>query len=231
MRDRPTLLITRPEEGAARLAAAARARFGADFALLIAPLTRIVPTGAALPEADVLIFTSEQAVRFAGNGRPAYCVGARTAVAARAAGFVAIEGPGTAEGLSALILAQHPAGRIVHARGAEAALPLAQALAAAGLPAQEAIIYRQESAALSPEAAALLQGTGPVLVPVFSARGAARFAAAAAGARAPLWIAAISDAAAQPCAALHPARLEIAARPDLEGVLAAMSRCLGDLPG
>ena len=79
MRDRPTLLITRPEEGAARLAAAARARFGADFPLLIAPLTRIVPTGAALPEADVLIFTSEQAVRFAGNGRPAYCVGARTA--------------------------------------------------------------------------------------------------------------------------------------------------------
>jgi uroporphyrinogen-III synthase len=127
-------------------------------------------------------------------------VGARTAGAARAAGFVAIEGPGTAEGLSALILAQHPAGRIVHARGAEAALPLAQALAAAGLPAQEAIIYRQESAALSPEAA-------------------------------PLWVAAISDAAAQPGAALHPARLEIAARPDLEGVLAAMSRCLGDLPG
>lgn len=229
MRFRPTVLVTRPAEGAARFAAAFRARFGADWPVVISPLTAIVPTGTPLPAAEILVFTSERGVVLRGDGRPAYCVGARTAQAAQAAGFRAIEGPGDARGLCALIVAQHPAGRILHARGSESAWPVTETLNRAGLRASEAIVYRQEDLVLSAVAIDILMRPEPILLPLFSPRGAARFRAAAGETRAAILGAAISEATAHACAGF--ARLEIAPSPDQNGVLDAMTRLLQDQAG
>ncbi len=89
---RPLLLSTRPADEAARCRAAAN-RVGFD--LLSAPLLRIVPLPARIPDGnfDALLFTSPRAphptVALAPELRrlPVICVGPRTAEVARAAGF------------------------------------------------------------------------------------------------------------------------------------------------
>lgn len=225
----PTVLVTRPAEAAERFAQAFRARFGAEWPVVISPLTAIAATGAPVPDADVIIFTSERGVVLRGDGRLAYCVGARTAAAATAAGFRAITGPGEAAGLCAQILADRPQGRLLHIRGAEAAMTVAAHLSGAGLITQEVIVYRQEDLPLSAEALAILSGDRPILLPLFSPRGAARFTACAESARAPLWVAAISAATAGACAKYQ--RLEIASTPDQTGILDAMTRLLQDQAG
>jgi uroporphyrinogen-III synthase len=100
---------------------------------------------------------------------------------------------------------------------------VAARLAALGLPAAEAVVYDQRPQPLTPAARAWLAGARPVIVPLFSPRSAALFAAEAAGAAAPLRIAALSAAvaAAAPPAAL----LAVAARPDA----AAMSDLVDSL--
>ena len=71
---RPPLLLTRPRAGSERFAAQFRARMGADWPVVIAPLLETAPTGADLPAANALILTSEQAVKpraeSALSGRP-----------------------------------------------------------------------------------------------------------------------------------------------------------------
>ena len=228
---RPPLLLTRPRAGSERFAAQFRARFGADWPVLISPLTETRPTGAEVPAAEALIFTSEQAVApviAAGPaaGRRAYCVGARTAQVARAAGFEVIEGPGEARGLAALILAQHRGGRLLHARGREVVAPLADWLNSAGTETVEAVVYAQEALPLSDAARDLLVRAPVVLAPVFSPRSGQLLAQAVSGARAALWLAPISAAAAEGCADIA-ARIEVAPTPDAAGVLSALARLLG----
>ena len=89
------LLMTRPEPAARRfvveLLAALPPSLAGTLRPVYAPLMRIDP----LPVADLpgdpggVIFTSANGVACAGidAGPPAYCVGARTAAAARAAGW------------------------------------------------------------------------------------------------------------------------------------------------
>ncbi|QHL90208.1 uroporphyrinogen III synthase HEM4 [Sphingomonas changnyeongensis] len=102
-----TLLVLRPQPGAAATAARARA-LGLDP--VIAPLFRIVPRAWALPDArfDALLMTSANAARAIGTapaglaGLPLYAVGHATAEAAAAAGFVDIRtGPGDVAGTAA----------------------------------------------------------------------------------------------------------------------------------
>ena len=90
---RPVLLLTRPELQSQRFAAQFRQRFGADWPIVIAPLMALVVTAPVPDLASFagLILSSESAVAMlAGSGQkvtmPCYCVGARTADAARALG-------------------------------------------------------------------------------------------------------------------------------------------------
>lgn len=198
---------------------------------MIAPLLQIVPTGVEVPQAEALIFTSEQAVgpvvaSTPALGRLAYCVGERTAVAAREAGFEAVIGPGDAAALCALIIAHHRGGALVHARGKERAFALAEALNLAGIETKDTVVYHQEPCALTAQAEALLHAAGPVLVPVFSPNAGRRVVQAAKGALAPLHLAAISQAAAEACAGLAVERVEIAPKPNAQGVLAALERLI-----
>ena len=88
-----TLAVLRPEPGNAATVARARA---AGFATLSLPVFAVVPLAWDVPDPadyDALILTSANAVRHAGAGLdrlrvlPVFAVGARTAAAARAAGF------------------------------------------------------------------------------------------------------------------------------------------------
>ena len=221
---RPRLLLTRPKAGSERFARAARARLGEDWPITIAPLLETEPTGADLPAANALIFTSEQAVapvaRSAAHaGMPVFCVGGRTAEVARQAGFAVQDTAPNAETLCAQILAAPDCGVLLHARGNESAFPLAERLNAEGRVAREAIVYAQKPQPLGAEARQLLAGTEPLLVPIFSPNSGRLLAATAADARAPLRVVAISEAAAAACAGLPMATLRVASTPTADALL------------
>lgn len=186
----PVVLITRPRPAAERFAGQI-AGLGLDR--VIAPLMRIVPVAhdaAQVAAARGVVLTSENAVPFAGGGRgrPAICVGPRTAEQARAAGFDVTEGPGDAARMMPLLDGLGPGW--VHVRGARVA---------AELPVPGVVVYDQQALPLPPEGAAVLNGTAPVILPLFSPRAAALAAAAVSAQRPPggpaLWLIPISAAA------------------------------------
>lgn len=226
---RPTLLLTRPEAASRRFAAAFAARFGTGIPVLVAPLMALRPCPLdQAPEAEAAILTSEAgatALAAASDWRaPAFCVGARTAAAARTAGFPVAAVAADAAALLPLLRGAAPR-HLLHARGRHAAFDFKGVLDPEGFTVAEAVIYDQPALPLSPAARALLDRPAPVLLPVFSPRSARLFAEAAGQPTAPLCVAAMSPAvtAALP---LAPAALETAPQPDAEGMLAALGRLL-----
>lgn len=221
----PVVLITRPRTAALRFAAQIA---GLGLPTVIAPLMRIVPLAhdrAAVAAARGLVFTSENAVPYAGQGRgrPAICVGPRTAAAARAAGFAVREGGGDAARLMPMLSGLGPGW--LHLRGAHAA---------AELPVPAIAVYDQQAAPLDGQAAAVLAGPAPVILPLFSPRSAALAARATAGAgAAPLWTAFISAAAAAawdlalPPAAVPPAQRATAPHPNAASMCDTLARMVG----
>ncbi len=232
------LLLTRPRTQSERFARETLAALGREIPVLIAPLIEIVPRALAVDPspAQALIFTSENGVAgFAGAETrrhwPVWCVGTRTAAAARSVGFAQITtAGGDAEALVAEILTARPAGPLLHLRGQHAAGDIAGWLTAAGLPTTEAVIYDQQARELSAEARALLADpAAEVLLPLFSPRSTVLLAEAAAGAAARLHPVAISPAAAEvwngsAAGAGRPAR--IAATPDARAMIAELQAVL-----
>jgi uroporphyrinogen-III synthase len=232
--ERPVLLITRPEPGAGRFTAEAARRWGDRLRIVASPLMAPEWLDPAPPPAQAagLIFTSEAGVaglaRLApGLALPAFCVGARTAAAAAAAGHRPDAAEADAEALIAALIARRPPMPLIHARGVDSRGDVAARLTAAGLPTSELIVYRQAPRPLDAAARAALAGTAPVIVPLFSPRSARLFADAAQEATAPLHLAAISVAAALPIPA---AARVIAATPDGPGMSAAIDSLLAALP-
>ncbi|MDT8857562.1 uroporphyrinogen-III synthase [Paracoccaceae bacterium Fryx2] len=232
----PAILLTRPAEQGDRFAAALRARFGDSLRCVAAPM--LVPRyfAPALPQTpvDALIFTSETGVAaFARlSADPvlaritrAWCVGDRTAKAARDCGLTAISAKGDADALLEAIVAAGETGPLLHLRGAEVRGDLAGMLTARGIPTDQAVVYAQESAALTPDALHLLRQGAPVVVPLFSPRSASLFTAAAqqAGTSAPLWVAALSPTVAEAAGGLQPARMVTAGRPDSDAMQEAVA--------
>lgn len=225
---RPTILLTRPEPQSRRFAA--RLAEVCDLPVLVAPLMQVRFLAPNLDEVPYqgLIFTSETGVQaslpLAANlPRRAYCVGRRTAEVAAAAGFDATSADGDAAALAAMLLAAPPPGPVLHLRGAETRGGLAETLTKGGLVTHEAIVYDQESRPLDPAARTLLQGTEPVILPLFSPRSARLAAAEMPQPHAPLWVVALSPAVADAAAALRPVRRETARRPDADAMLAALA--------
>ena len=212
----PLLLLTRPEPASHRFAAEAAAL---GLEVVISPVLRIVPVAhdsARLAVAKGLVFTSENAVPFAGEGRgrPAICVGPRSAEVARAAGFDAVAGPGDALRLIPMLgdLGEgwlHPHGTHI----------------AKVLPVPGMAVYDQLPVAPNAQALAALAGDRPVLVPLFSPRSARLLSDAARAARAPLWVAPISAAAWESWTA-PAARHAVAPTPDAPGILQALRELL-----
>jgi uroporphyrinogen-III synthase len=221
----PMLLLTRPEPAARRFLAELELAAGRHVPALIAPLLRIDEMTPPRPELSpaALILTSERGARGAARmgyaGLPAWCVGPRTAQAARGAGLIPREGGGFAEALLAEILAAPDEGPLLHLRGDHQRGDLVARLRAAGRDCAQAVVYAQSARPAPVEARALLDGTAPVLAPVFSPRSAALLAGCAPVA-APLTLVAISAAAAAALAPLG-GRVVTATRPDAEAMIDA----------
>jgi uroporphyrinogen-III synthase len=229
--EKPILLLTRPRASSEAFARQFHERFGADWPVIVSPLLEISPLDATIPPADALIFTSQHGVsafaaRENADGRIAYCVGARTAQAAQAAGFKAIAGEGGAEALVPVIAGAHRGGSLLHARGKEVAFDVAKVLNQAGIETKTVILYRQRALPLSAAAITALAGKAGLLVPLFSPNSARAFHVALPEPHAPLFVAAISAAVAQSYAPAAHDRIETASSPDANGVLDAISSLL-----
>ena len=226
----PTLLLTRPAPQSQRFAQQLRARLG-DVAVVISPLMQTEFHQPALPARhfQAVIFTSETGVEAAMRLQAnlptrAFCVGNRTAQAARAGGFAALSADGEVKALAAMILASGIKGPVLHLRGADSAGDLAGILTNAGLETVSLIVYSQNPTALSAMAKDVIESGAPILIPIFSPRSARLLAQAlpktAVG---PLWIVAISKAAAAEAEALGPAFMTVSAHPDGENMLHAVA--------
>ncbi|QXT40146.1 uroporphyrinogen-III synthase [Gymnodinialimonas ceratoperidinii] len=189
----PTLLLTRPRPASERFA---RGLTGVE--IVIAPLMEIVGTGARveLNGVDGLILTSEAAVGFLPPSTlPAYCVGPRTATAARAAGLQAEVAGLTADELVENLTARPPHDRLLHVHGTQTRGDVAARLANAGLSVAEVAAYDQRR--LPPSEVFSEALTRPhLIVPLFSPRSASIFAEAAPSLRADTRLVALSDAVA-----------------------------------
>lgn len=226
----PTILLTRPS--------AQSQRFARDLAqvtalpVVIAPLMAPVFLIPEVPDRPyrAVILTSETGSQAAGRMRAqlpvrAYCVGERTAAAARQHGFDALLAGGDAVALIESIAALGETGPLLHLRGRDSRGEVAETLTKRRIVTDEAVIYDQQEQPLSAEARGLLAGDAPVIVPLFSPRSARLFAAQAGQARA-LWLAALSPAVAGALGDLPRLGLEIAETPDARSMLLAVQRLI-----
>jgi uroporphyrinogen-III synthase len=221
------LLVTRPEPGASRTAQAVRAR---GHAVLAAPLLRIEALEPAFGACAGVLITSANAARaIAPHPRiaelctlPLIAVGARTAEAARAAGFTQVEAAlGAVSDLAALAGSRFRRGaRLLHLAGEDRAGDLAGDLGAAGVAVETVTVYRAVAVAdLPTEAAAALAGgtlDGALHYSQRSAATALRLAERA-GVLNPLLNLAqycLSGEVAVPLHAAGAARVAVAPRPD-----------------
>lgn len=172
---KPHIILTRPLAQAQRFGASLAETLGDAAVVIESPLLQINPVEFGdVPDKGDVIFTSENGVAgfLAGakvGERKAFCVGDRTAEAAREAGFDAFSASGTSADLIELI-AEEGSGEMIYARGAHVARDLRADLSAIGIPVQEVLVYTQDPLALSEEAKELVQGAGRVIFPLFSSR-------------------------------------------------------------
>ncbi len=164
-----------------------------------------------------LIFSSANGVNAAAllnvdRRPPAYCVGPATTQAAQDAGWDAQMLGATAEALVANLLKLKPRSPLLHLRGEHSRGNVAGRLTESGLTTREQPIYRQQLLPLSDEASQAAEANQPIIAPLFSPRTARQFADVWAGS-APLWLAAISNATAEPLKTLRFERLKIADEP------------------
>jgi uroporphyrinogen-III synthase len=227
------VLLTRPSAQSESFAGLLRARLGERWPIVISPLLEIVslPVPASAMSARGFLFTSQNGVAaLAGAqglaGRPAFCVGARTADAARAAGFDAVAAEGDVTSLAALVVTRRPEGPLLHVSGEEVRGDLAGALAAAGIAAERVVAYTQRPVPLAEAARSLLAGEGPVTVPLFSPRSAALLAREGPF-RARLRLVALSQAVAREARALGAESCAVCDRPESAAMIAAIARSAG----
>jgi uroporphyrinogen-III synthase len=225
------VLVTRAEPGASETADRLK-KLG--YQPVVEPMFVVEPLSTSLPEFDALAFTSANGVRMfaklsARRDVPVFCVGGRTAGAAREAGFAnVLSADGDVSVLVALIETRAaPGSRLLHSGNEESRGDLAGTLAAKGAQAVFVATYRAVPITEpGPALAAQVQGHASFdYVLVHSPRGAEILKGFLASARnlAPFGLAAISAAAAAPLAPFA-RRTEIAASPDETALLAALGR-------
>jgi uroporphyrinogen-III synthase len=237
-----TLLLTRPIDGATLFAELAR-QSGWTGRIQISPQQRIEllpPEPMAADRAGTLVFTSQYGVAsfvagIAARHWPVYAVGPRTAQAACDAGFQDIRTPagGDAAALLAALRAERPLTPILHLHGRNIAQPVAALLNADGIPAFSMMVYDQKALPLDVTATTLLQGEGPVVIPLFSPRSARLLLESVTNHRAPITLIAISHACAtvlQPFVDVNPTcNLVLSPQPDSHGMRQALMQVQRDL--
>jgi uroporphyrinogen-III synthase len=231
----PPILLTRPAAAGNAFADALRAKFGVDTRIILSPLLTFRILDRPLPEGPfaALIFTSAAGI-LASRGRiaagRAWCVGDRTAAAAREAGHTVQVAGGDAAALCQAIIAAGEEGPLLHLHGRDVRGDVAARLTGAGIPTQAQVVYAQEPQPLTPEAAALLSGADPVLAPVLSPRTARLLIAERdrLTLTAPLWFAALSSAVAHGLVLRAGDRIAISERPETAALSDALAGLVGD---
>ncbi|MEO0390701.1 MAG: uroporphyrinogen-III synthase [Pseudomonadota bacterium] len=219
------LILTRPQERAAGFVQALDPQTLAGVRPIYAPLWRIEPTDAAVPDFDAAIFTSMNGVVHGPSpgGRAAFCVGQVTTRAAQAAGWAAhYSGANAAELITSLVQIA-PTEHLLHVSGAQTRGDVAETLRAAGLKVERHIAYSQLAQKLGAEAQAVLREEH-ALVPLFSPAGAAHFAAQVRLLGARFDVIAISQATAEALGNLAPHQLVIAAQPNADAMRAEIAK-------
>ena len=171
----PTVILTRPKAQSESFAAELRAQWDDPIEIIIAPLIEIVPVDADPPKPDAVIFTSANGVSASAaldlpGDLTAWCVGAKTAELARAAGYTPITGPGDADGLVSDIIAAKPGGTLAHIRGMHARGDVCARLNAAGVSCVDVVAYDQKVLHLTEEAKLATSAQKNVIFPLFSPR-------------------------------------------------------------
>lgn len=211
--------MTRPRAASERFVAQLPTRTRSRVTVIHSPLLDIRPLPVQVVTTGVrgLIFTSANAVNAAASmgvdqRLPAFCVGPATTGTAKGAGWQAQMVGGTAEELVAALLQLRPESPLLHLRGEHSRGNIAERLTELGLTTLEQPVYQQRLLPLTEEASEAASGSSPIIVPIFSPRTARQFADVWTGS-APLWIAAISEATAEPLKSLGYERLRIAKEP------------------
>ncbi|MBB4631554.1 uroporphyrinogen-III synthase [Sphingosinicella soli] len=214
------VLITRPHPGAGETAARILAL---GHEPVVAPLFEITARQWAAPAAmpDAVMFTSAAAPREGGPAMasflalPCFCVGARTAAAARLAGFTDVRAPDVDDG-GALLAAIAAAGKVsvLHLCGLE----IAGYAPPPGLRLDRRVVYGASLHGWTDEERETARGADVALV--YSPRGGEALAAALGAGRSNVRLAAISRNAASAAGDGWAARA-VAARPEEDALFAA----------
>ena len=173
----PVLIVTRPASQGAAFARDVQAQWRGPLRVICSPLITIkrIPVDADLDLVTGLVFTSVNGVAAIEDltlpsGLTAWCVGPKTAMRAKRAGFVPIVGPGDAAGLVHLIAKQDPTGTLAHIRGRYSRSAISHELGAIGIHCLDVVAYDQPSCPLTADAEKAVKGKDPVLFPLFSPR-------------------------------------------------------------
>lgn len=225
------LLIPRPLPQAETFARAVEAEMPGRWASILAPLMQIVPLPVPLDVAsgEILIFTSANAVDVAArslrtNDFRAFCVGAATTRAARAAGFDACQRGDTVAELAASLSGDPPDGPCLHLRGMHTTMDLETALAPHGIRVRNLEIYDQQACVLPPRVLIGLKDGTIAAATLFSPRSARLLFAAAPDIAGSTRLLCLSQAVADalPDGVLNP--VEVAARPDSAAMIELLKR-------
>jgi uroporphyrinogen-III synthase len=228
------VLLTRPAAEGQAFAEVMALRFGDRVSPVVAPLMAVANLVPAVPPGPFagVIFTSVAGVEAAVSLAPdlprlAWCVGRTTAERAADAGFQARSADGDATALVAAILADPPAGRLLHLRGEDSRGDVAERLLSAGIETESLVVYRQRAQPLPAEGAAVLAQGGCVILPLFSPRSAVLFRAAMPPeTRATLFLVAMSAAVADAAQAIPHRALLTASHPNAKAMLEACEEAL-----
>ena len=233
-----TLLLTRPEAQSRGLAKDIETHFP-EARCLISPLIEIQLIG-SLPDLSgiaALIFTSVNGVQAYGNlggpiGMRSYCVGNKTAQAAREIDLEAVSADGASANLISLIASEvaPTGGDLLHIRGEHTTGDIAQILTAKGFGVREAKLYRQSTVALSEAAKSALAFSSVAVIPIYSPRTAellaAEFTANPDWPRDQITVVCIGQNAAAALSGLGFGKIAIADAPNGAAMLAAIAKVL-----
>ncbi len=181
--------------------------------------------------AEAIAVTSPNGAAWAASNSPStelpvYAVGSATAAVMREAGYHDVtSADGDAEALSRLIASESVNRRIVHVRGGDQAFDLVADLNRRGVEAVSLIAYEAVTVDTLPGAALDAMSAGAVIL-IHSGKGAERMVQLASNRLAGLRAVVISAAAARPLSEVGLSRIDIAAAPDEDALLQALSATL-----
>ena len=226
------LLMTRPRAASEKFVAMLSPKRLAKVRVIHSPLLDIRPLVSQidLEDAQGIIFTSANGVTVGSRlipdrTLPCFCVGQYTTETAKQAGWTAEFVGLNAESLIVRLLELRPESPLLHIHGTSTRGDVSETLTQLGLLTRSCTVYEQKLLDLTGEALDALRHPGQVIAPFFSPRTARQFAGQSPGA-APLWLAAMSEAVAEPLKALDFERLRVAKQPNAQSMQRAVEKLI-----